>query len=93
MPENGSLVEKKDANTVTIQLVKHLEGQWDKCVVYHIHGGGFVVTKPKAYQNYLRFMAQSMPGLTIISPDYRLAPVMFFELIIRTAISKSQNFL
>lgn len=38
--ENGSLVEKKDANTVTIQLIQHGEDhRFDKMVIYHIHGG------------------------------------------------------
>ena len=73
--EDGSLIDSVLLNEVTCQVIRH--GQDEKyagVVILHAHGSGFVTARPVVHQYYLRQIAQSMPGVTVITPDYRLAP-------------------
>lgn len=44
-----------------------------RCLVVHIHGGGFVAQTSKSHEPYLKSWAQEL-GAPILSIDYSLAP-------------------
>ncbi|KAH9259241.1 hypothetical protein BASA81_002284 [Batrachochytrium salamandrivorans] len=43
-------------------------------LLVHFHGGGFIALSSFSHENYTRVWARDMPGVTVVSVDYRLAP-------------------
>ena len=46
--------------------------QSDRCLVFHVHGGGFVLSSPDSHELYLRDWAVKLKGIPILSVDYVL---------------------
>ena len=43
-------------------------------IIFHTHGGGFLEMRPQGHSIYLQNWAQQMPGITIVSVNFRLGP-------------------
>ena len=49
----------------------------NNCVMIYLHGGGFALGSPEAYENACKYIAKKA-GIKILSLDYRLAPEHVF---------------
>lgn len=75
LQEDGSITKQVRNSCVTCQVIRTgSSSEFDGVLIFHCHGGSFCSFRPAAHQSCLRQLAQAMPGATIFSPDYSLAP-------------------
>ena len=72
--ESGQLVKSNSTNTINCMVTQHGSDDRFNGRVVFLHGSGFVATHAKAHQGFARQMAREMPGVLVITPDYRFAP-------------------
>ena len=72
---DGSILDWETRKTLKLQIIRTgSDERYNGKVIFQMHGGGFVVGSPVLFQMYLRQIARALPGVTIVSPWYRLAP-------------------
>lgn len=73
--ENGCIVKKSTDTAIDCLILRHGRSKdLDDVLIFHLHGGAFVFSKPLSHMGYLRNFAREWPGATIITPDYGLSP-------------------
>lgn len=64
---------RQGASALRLYIIEPTHASGPRPLLYHVHGGGYVMGAPEVARASLLELAASM-GITIISPDYRLAP-------------------
>jgi acetyl esterase/lipase len=50
----------------------------DGSLIFHVHGGGFIMGSPDSHETYTRYWMSQIPGVAFISVDYGLSPATQF---------------
>ncbi|CAD5117030.1 DgyrCDS5858 [Dimorphilus gyrociliatus] len=72
-----SSIKRKGQEYVTKETSPKVAENLSDCLIFHIHGGGFVAQKSQSHTSYLRYWAKKTEA-PILSVDYSLAPKHHF---------------
>lgn len=76
LQEDGTIVSKTTSNAVKCLAIRNGRSkEFEDVLVFHCHGGGFISMGSKGYQTFTRRVARRMPGATVVTPEYGLAPM------------------
>ena len=69
---NSRMVRCRLINYVRNQNETEICENSHKCLLFHVHGGGFILGSPDSHELYLRDWAVKLKGISILSIDYQL---------------------